>query len=273
MKFKDKIILVVGASSGMGRGVAIAVANEGAQVVATARRKKQLETLVEEITQRGGVCVVFPADALDESAAAAVVASTIDRFGRIDLALLNVGGAPALDMRMMSASEVNGYMRSNYDVVVNYLFPVLRQMAKQGFGIIAQTNSLAGFLGVPLQGPYSAAKGAVRLLIDTCRIEFAPYGIKFVSIYPGFVATERTADHEMPAPLEISEAQAVAHILYALRRERSDYLFPFSMRWRVLLARILPKSVTNRVLARQMPPMPAIAGLAPSTRRIKHGGQ
>jgi NAD(P)-dependent dehydrogenase (short-subunit alcohol dehydrogenase family) len=240
----------------MGRGVAIAVAKQGAQVVATARRMKPLETLVEEITQRGGVRVAFPADALDEAAAAAVVVSTIDRFGRIDLALLNVGGAPALDMRTMSAAEVNG-----------------QQMAKQGFGIVAQTNSLAGFLGVPLQGPYSAAKGAVRLLIDTCRIEFAPYGVKFVSIYPGFVATERTADHEMPAPREISQAQAVAHILHALRRERPDYLFPFSMRWRVLLALILPKSVTNRVLARQMPPMPAIPGLTPGTRRMKHGGQ
>jgi NADP-dependent 3-hydroxy acid dehydrogenase YdfG len=261
MKFKDKIVLVVGASSGMGRGVAVEVAREGAQVVATARRQKQLDALVAEITQGGGVCLALAADAKDEAAAAAVVANTIDRFGRIDLALLNVGGAPSLDMRTMSAAEVNGYMRSNYDVIVNYLVPVLRQMAKQGFGLVAHTNSLAGLLGVPLQGPYSAAKGAARLLIDTCRIEFSSYGVKFVSIYPGFVATARTANHGMPAPLEISESQAVAHILYALRRERSDYLFPFSMRWLIRLALILPKSATNWILARQMPTMPTVPGL------------
>ena len=70
---------------------------------------------------------------------------------------------------------------------------------------MVHTNSLAGFLGVPLQGPYSAAKGAARLLMDTCRVEFAGWGIKFLSLYPGFVATEKTQDDGMPAPLEISE--------------------------------------------------------------------
>ena len=195
------------------------------------------------------------ADAEDAAAAERVVAATVERHGRIDLVLLNAGGAPALDMRRMSAGEVTAYMRSNYDVVVNYLFPVLRQMARQGGGLVAQTNSLAGFLGIPLQGPYSAAKGAARLLIDTCRIEFGPYGIKFVSIYPGFVATEHTANDGMPAPFEISEDHAVEHILYALRREPPDYLFPPVMRWLIRLARVLPKSVTNYLLARDLPPL------------------
>jgi NAD(P)-dependent dehydrogenase (short-subunit alcohol dehydrogenase family) len=81
-------------------------------------------------------------------------------------------------------------------------------MKAQQSGLVAHTNSLAGFIGVPLQGPYSAAKGASRLLMDTCRMEFAEYGIKFTSIYPGFVATEVTINDRMPAPLEISEEKA-----------------------------------------------------------------
>jgi len=255
MEFKDKIVLIVGASSGMGRAVAVKLAARGASIVATARRQEKLEALASEITGQGGSCLALAADAEDAAAAERVVAATVERHGRIDLVLLNAGGAPALDMRRMSAGEVTAYMRSNYDVVVNYLFPVLRQMARQGGGLVAQTNSLAGFLGIPLQGPYSAAKGAVRLLIDTCRIEFGPYGIKFVSIYPGFVATEHTANDGMPAPLEISEDRAVEHILYALRRERSDYMFPPAMRWLIRLALVLPKSLTNWLLARELPPL------------------
>jgi NADP-dependent 3-hydroxy acid dehydrogenase YdfG/predicted MFS family arabinose efflux permease len=257
-KFKGKVVLIVGASSGMGRALALRLAAAGAALAVTARRKDRLDALRAEIEARGGSCFAMAADAMDDAAAGQVVAACVAHYGRIDLVLLNAGGAPALDMRRMTAGEVNGYMRSNYDVVVNYLFPVLQQMVRQGDGIVAHTNSLAGFLGVPLQGPYSAAKAATRLLIDTCRIEFAPYGIKFVTVYPGFVATEKTLEDGMPAPLEISEDRAVDHILFALRHERSDYLFPFTMRWLTRLALVLPKALTNRILANEIPPLPPI---------------
>lgn len=247
-----KVVLVAGASSGMGRTFALRVAAEGATVVATARRQDRLDSLAAEIERLGSRSLVLAADALDTQAAQRVVDECIERFGRIDIALLNVGGAPALDMRKMSAGEVTAYMRSNYDTVVNYLFPILHVMTKQEYGLIAHTNSLAGFLGVPLQGPYSAAKGALRLLFDTCRIEFRSAGIRFVSIYPGFVATEKTAADGMPAPFEISESKAVDYMLSAILHERSDYLFPFTLRWLIRLAAWLPKPLVNWLLAHEL---------------------
>ncbi len=258
MDFRGKCILIVGASSGMGRGVAIRLAADGARVAVTARRQLLLDRVAERIRIAGGECFAIAADARDEVAAAGVVEAVITEFGRIDMVLLNAGGAPALDLRTMTAADVKDYMRSNYDVVVNYLMPVLHQMMKQRSGIVAQTNSLAGFLGVPLQGPYSAAKGAARLLFDAARVEFGSYGIKFLSIYPGFVATEQTLNDGMPAPMEISEDTAVRHIHYALRKEKTDYLFPFRWRWLVRLARILPKSVTGWVMGKEIPPLPGV---------------
>jgi len=258
--FSDRVVLIVGASSGIGRAVALKLAAAGAKLVITARRGDRLDSLAAEITAGGGECLPLAADALDESAAAEVVDSAVARFGRIDVVLLNAGGAPALDMRTMDAGQVNAYMRSNYDVTVNYLFPVLGQMRKQASGLVAHTNSLAGFLGVPLQGPYSAAKGATRLLLDTCRLEYAEWGIKFVTVYPGFVATESTQDDGMPAPLEISEEAAADHILYALRKEKADYLFPMLMRWLIRLAAVLPKPVVNWILSREVPRRTKIDG-------------
>ncbi|ACM38395.1 oxidoreductase protein [Allorhizobium ampelinum S4] len=258
MHFSGKIILIVGASSGMGRVLAQRLAGEGAKVIVTARREPMLIEVSEDISSAGGDCLAIAADATDAAAAAEVVKTVIDHYGRIDMIYLNAGGAPALDMRLMSASDVNACMRLNYDVVVNYLFPVLKQMMRQGGGYVAHTNSLAGFLGVPLQGPYSAAKGAAMLLIDTCRVEFARYGIKFTTVYPGFVATEATAGDGMPAPLEISADKAVDHILYALRNEKADYLFPFTMRWLIRLAHILPKPLTLWILGKSMPVLPEI---------------
>jgi short-subunit dehydrogenase len=138
---------------------------------------------------------------------------------------------------------------------VNYLFPVLEQMKLQRGGLVAHTNSLAGFLGIPMQGPYSAAKGAARLLFDTCRLEFAEYGIKFTSLYPGFVATEVTKNDGMPAPLEISEEKCADHMLFSLRKEKADYLFPLNMRLLVRLALLLPKSWVNKLLQGDVKPL------------------
>lgn len=253
MDVTGKVVLIVGASSGMGRVLANRMGLDGAFVVATARRAELLDTLAAEIKANGGHCLPIAADALDTASAQTVVDTCIKHYGRIDMLLLNAGGAPALDMRKLDAAGVLAYMRSNYDVAVNYLLPTLQQMSAQRAGMVVCTNSLAGFLGVPLQGPYSAAKGALRLLIDTCRIEFAEYGIKFVSVYPGFVATAAVSGDGMPAPLEISESQGAAHILYAIGKETPDYLFPFSMRWLIRLARILPKALTSRIMRTMLP--------------------
>ena len=255
MDFQDKVVLIVGASSGIGRVMALKLARAGAKVVVTARRKDKLDSLANEIRAENGECLALPADAMDENAAEIVVSEVIKHFGRIDLVLLNAGGAPAIDMRKMKASEVKYYMQTNYDTMVNYLFPVLEQMKKQRSGIVAHTNSLASFIGFPMQGPYSAAKAAGRLLMDTCRIEFAEYGIKFCSVYPGFVATEITKNDGMPAPLEISEDKCADFILYALRKEKADYLFPLNMRLILRLALMLPKSLQNRILKGEVPPL------------------
>ena len=129
MNFKNQVVLIVGASSGMGRVVALKLAAAGAKLVVTARRNDRLECLAREITAKGGECLALAADALDERAAESVVVSTVEHFGGIDVVLLNAGGAPAIDMRTMNAAEVKSYMRTNYDVTVNYLFPVLQQIA------------------------------------------------------------------------------------------------------------------------------------------------
>jgi len=126
-------------------------------------------------------------------------------------------------------------------------------MKQQGHGLIAHTNALAGFLGLPMQGPYSAAKAAGRILMDSCRIELKPFGLKFVSIYPGFVATERVQGDGIPSPFEISEVDAAKHVVRALEKEKADYLFPLMTANLIRLARILPKSLTNKLLAKSVP--------------------
>ena len=252
MEFNRKNILVVGASSGMGRAISLRFAQAGARVAVTARRAAMLQDLVETIEQAHGVALALPADGTDEHAAANVVGKAIESFGGIDMVLLNAGGAPAIYMPKMSVGEVMFYMKSNYDTVVNYLFPVLEHMKQRQGGLVVQTNSLAGFYGVPLQGPYSAAKAAARLLIDTCRIEFEQFGIRFVSLYPGFIATDATKGDGMPAPGEISEEEAVNYMIEAIRREDWDFMFPPHAAANALRAMQLPKPELNEYLRKRI---------------------
>ncbi|MBE5460711.1 SDR family NAD(P)-dependent oxidoreductase [Mycobacteroides abscessus] len=250
---ESKVVFVVGASSGLGRGFAQSAAAAGASVAITARRATLLREVVDLVESHGGRCTAFAADATDTVAAQRVIDDVIKLHGRIDIALLNVGGAPALDLKRLNADDITAYMRSNYDVAVNYLVPVLRQMCRQGSGTVIHTNSLAGWYGIPLQGPYSAAKAALRVLFDTYRAEYRGSGIRFVSIYPGFIGTERTKTDGMPAPGEIDEDTAVAHMIRAVTGHRDSYSFPRATATAVALGRILPTRVRHSILARMIP--------------------
>ncbi len=252
MEFHNKTILIAGASTGIGRAVAIQLGKKKNKLIITARRQSLLDLLAQEIVELGGECLPIAADALSVNEFTRVVDQGVQAFGHIDAALLNIGDGPSFDMATVTADEVKQNMRINYDTLVNGISPLIARMKQQNHGLIAHTNSLAGFLGLPQQGPYSAAKAAGRILMDTCRIELAPWNIKFVSVYPGFVATQRVSQDGIPAPMEISEQKAARHIIYAMEKEKLDYLFPFSMRWLIRLARILPKSAVGYLASKMM---------------------
>ena len=241
MLLTHKTIIIIGASSGIGRQVALQLSNRNNNIVLVARRENLLTTLSQDINANGSDCLAVTADALSTADMKAAVQQTVDKYGTIDVALINVGDGPDLDMATISAEDVLRNMAINYETLVNSLMPLIAVMKEQQYGLIAHTNSLAGFLGLPRQGPYSAAKSAGRMLMDTCRIELAPWNIKFTSLYPGFVATERVSDDGIPAPFEISEQAAAQHMIYGMEKEKRDYLFPFPLRWLIRLARILPK--------------------------------
>ena len=253
MELRNKTILVTGCSSGIGRSFALAMAQRGNNLIITARRKELLLELAGEIEATGSQCLAIPSDALYEEDSRLVVEQAVTTFGAIDVALLNIGDGPSFNMATCSADEIKVNMAVNYSTMVNYLIPLIQQMKQQQHGLIAHTNSLAGFLGLPMQGPYSAAKAAARILLDTCRVELKADNIRFTALYPGFIATKRVAEDGIPAPFEMSEQEAVGHMISAIEREKRDYLFPFSLRWLIRLARVLPKPVTGFILGKSVP--------------------
>lgn len=253
MKLTQKRILIVGASSGIGRAVALKLAQRNNQLIISARRENELQALAKEIEALGSQALVLPCDALNEEQARQAVEKAANHFDGIDVALLNVGDGPSFNMSKVEANDIRHNMDLNYSTLVNFLTPLIARMRQQNHGLIAHTNSLAGFLGLPMQGPYSAAKAAGRILMDTCRLELKSSNIKFVSLYPGFVATDRVADDGIPAPMEISEQTAADHMIKGMESGKTDYLFPATTKWLIRLALVLPKPVTGWLLLKSIP--------------------
>ncbi|MFD9137151.1 SDR family NAD(P)-dependent oxidoreductase [Streptomyces bottropensis] len=254
-RITDRTILIVGASSGIGAEVARQLAGDGNRLVLTARRAPELARVAEEVRAAGSACLDLVADALDPRAAAKVVAAGVAEFGAIDVALLNAGQGPDMSMDRVSVADVARIMALNYDTVVNYLVPLIDRMGSQrDGGLIAHTNSLAGLMGIPRQGPYSAAKAAARTLIDAARVELAPRGIRFTSIHPGFVATDRISGDGLPKPFQISQERAARHVVRALEREPAQAYFPWPTAALVRTLRTLPSSVSTAVLRRLASP-------------------
>ncbi|MEU6355382.1 SDR family NAD(P)-dependent oxidoreductase [Streptomyces sp. NPDC047072] len=248
-RITDRTVLIVGASSGIGADVARQLARGANRFVITARRAGELAAVAEEIRAAGSSCLDIPADARDPRAAADVVAAAVERYGSIDIVLLNAGQGPDLRMDRVSVADVSRIMALNYDVLVNYLVPLIERMrAQPDGGLIAHTNSLAGLMGIPRQGPYSAAKAAARTLVDTARAELAPQGIRFTSLHPGFVATDRISGDGLPKPFQISQERAARYVVRALEREPAQAYFPWPTATLVRTLRTLPTPVSAWVL-------------------------
>lgn len=250
MKLRGKTVLITGASSGIGREIALQLATQGNNLVVTARRQGRLEELAREVEAAGSQCLVHAADAIDPSACVSVIEAAVAKFGGIDVAVLNAGGGKAMTMATASSADVLRIMRMNYDTFVNFLCPVIDQMREPG-GVIAYTGSPAGYFGLPNSGPYSAAKAAGRVLVDTCRIELAGTGVHFVALYPGFTQTEGFDPDDVPVKsLIIALERTGREMIRAIERRSSHHMFPKRIKWLILLARFMPEPIRRWLLSR-----------------------
>jgi short-subunit dehydrogenase len=251
MKLENTVILITGASSGIGKAVALALSRKHNSIVITARRAELLLDVAGAIQKNGSEVMAIAGDALDEENAKHIVNEAVLRFGRIDIALLNIGAGPSLHIAGACPDDIKQNMRINYDTMVNFFCPLVSQMKTQVTGgIIANTNSLAGFLGLPAQGQYSAAKAACRIFLDTARIELKQFNIRVLTICPGFVVTERNKQERVPASFTMNTDEAARHILKALRKETKEYLFPTRLKAGIMLYKLLPQSLSNMILSR-----------------------
>jgi 3-oxoacyl-[acyl-carrier protein] reductase len=187
---KDKVAIITGASSGIGRASASALMNEGASLVVTARRRPRLDDLADEGSSLGARVLPVTGDARDEATALACVKAAMDAFGRIDILINNTGIGNYKDLVSTSAEEYDELMDSNVRSTFLFSRHVVPVMMEQKSGTILMISSMAGIYGFPNQAVYCMTKFAQVGFAQSLDRELRPHGIKVGVICPGGVKTE-----------------------------------------------------------------------------------
>ncbi len=188
--FKDKVVIITGASSGIGRELAHQLAEQGAWLVLAARNVERLEAAKIECQKRGGKAIIIPTNVDIPAQCAHMVQGAMDEFGRIDGLVNNAGITmwgnfeAVNDLGIFEQIMRTNYMGSLY--CTHYALPFLKQTR----GLIVGVSSLAGKAGIPSRSAYAASKHAMTGFFDSLRIELKTYGVGVTMIYPGFVASD-----------------------------------------------------------------------------------
>jgi len=187
---KNKVVIITGASSGLGEATALLLAKYGAKVVLAARRKERLEKLASQIISQGGEALVVVADVAVQSDVERIAEETLKRYGRIDVLINNAGIMPQATLDKLKVEEWDKMIDINVKGVLYGIAAVLPTM-QQHSGHIINLSSVAGLRVAAGRGTvYSGTKFAVKAISEGLRVEVAKDNIRVTTLYPGAVESE-----------------------------------------------------------------------------------
>jgi NADP-dependent 3-hydroxy acid dehydrogenase YdfG len=185
-----KVVVITGASSGLGAATARHLSAEGAPVVLGARRAERIQSLADELSAKGGRALALATDVTDRAQVQRLVAAAVERFGRIDVLINNAGLMPHSPLERLKIDDWDRMIDVNLKGVLYGIAAALPHMQRQKSGHIINVSSVAGHKVRPGGVVYAATKSAVRVLSEGLRMEVKPYNIRTTVISPGAVDTE-----------------------------------------------------------------------------------
>lgn len=189
---ENKVVLITGASSGIGQSTAELLAKKGAKIVLAARRESRLKELADKINKAGGQAIYQVTDVTNPEDSKKLVQYAKEKFGKVDAIFLNAGIMPSSPLSALHVEEWESMVDINLKGVLNGLAAVLPEFSAQKSGHVITTSSVAGLKAYPNGGVYGATKWAVRELMEVLRMESAQEGtnIRTATIYPAAINTE-----------------------------------------------------------------------------------
>ncbi|WP_394823507.1 SDR family NAD(P)-dependent oxidoreductase [Pendulispora albinea] len=245
-------IFITGASSGIGRALALEYVRKGAHVAIAARRAPELARVASEaraIAQKGGQIRVFPLDVREPRAVFETVQRAERELGSLDCVIANAGAGSYQHISTMSWDDVERAIDINIRGAIATILAAVPIMLSQQRGQLVGVSSLAGRRGMPYSAMYSASKSALSTFLESIRIELAPAGVKVTDVQPGFVDTSMvlTLKGRVPTPWMCSPQKAAHIMVRRLERAPAVIAFPWPLDVWSSIGRFLPTFMYDRL--------------------------
>ena len=244
------VALVTGASSGIGRALAIRLAREGYSVGLAARREEALEAVKTEIEAGGAKARVLVCDVTDSEAVRRAAQACQEYLGPIDLLVANAGLSEGTDAHHLVAADVERLMRINFLGAVYAIEAVLPGMLERGRGHLVGVSSLAGFGALPKTAAYGASKAALRVFLEGLRLDLKDDSIDVTVVSPGYIRASATSKYVQKRPFLVELDEAVERIWDAISARRPSLMFPLPLSAAVWAGQALPRGLYDRLATR-----------------------
>lgn len=248
--WSEKVVFITGASSGIGRALAIELGRRGASVGLLARRAETLTEIQREVEAAGGRAIALPADVKNADAVRAAADKLREKFGRVDVLVANAGIGATTDAQSLKADEVADVIGTNVMGAVNSATAVLPEMLERGSGRLVVISSLAAYRGLPKSAAYSASKAAVSAFFESIRVDLRGTGVGVTIIHPGFIRTPLTEGRSARMPFFMELDYAIKKIIRAIEERKKSYAFPWQLATLVRIGMVLPDSWYDEVASR-----------------------
>lgn len=246
----NKVVMITGASSGIGKGLALEVASRGASIGLLARREELLNEIVNEAKTRNVKALAASADVRDATAVRDAAERFRKELGPIDVLIANAGigtTSHAVQLEPQHAADVIGI---NVLGAVNSVAAVVPEMVARGQGRLVAISSLAAYRGLAKSAAYCASKAALSSYFESLRIDLRNTGVGVTIIHPGFIKTAITAGREAKMPYLMELDDAVKKIVSAIEKEKKSYAFPWQLATFVRAGMIMPAALYDWIAAR-----------------------
>ncbi len=240
--------LITGASSGLGRGLALWFARRGTRVFAAARRKDHLDTLAEEARAAGGTVEPVEMDVSRTDETMARIQQLDADCGGLELVVANAGVGLDTYGKRFQWDRAKKVLEVNVLGAAATLSAVLPRMVERKSGHLVGVSSIASFRGLPRNAAYSGSKAVLATFLESLRVDLRGTGVRVTCIYPGFVRTDMTAPNKHPMPFMLEADDAAARMGKAIVRGTAVFSFPWQTRAAMGVAQALPNALFDPLM-------------------------
>ena len=242
--------LVTGATSGLGRGLALWLAKRGLRVFAAGRRVSQLQALAAEAQAAGATVEPVELDVTQTDATLERIRELDAECGGLDLVVANAGVGGVTHAKRLQWERVKSIIDTNVTGAAATLSAVLPQMVERRRGHVVGISSLASFRGLAGHGAYSASKAFLATFMESLRVDLGGTGVRVTCVYPGFVKSEMTEKNDFPMPFLMETDAAVELMGRGILKGETELYFPWQLAVPSRLVKVVPNPLFDAAARR-----------------------